>query len=218
MFTFPPCPCFILVNGVGSNDEQSFASVGGANIGSSDNRPRRVIPERGKVAGHDVETSADMGRNVFKYQVLGSHDGDGVRDPWPDVSRVIRPPSFTGVAERLARVSSRQDVHGLHSRPVDGRQVPDVRGARMVVLHYLDWAGLDVRPPRERAAENRLGGYIEAAVSGTQRTDTQSPSSLLGYRRVGVSPNSNRARWASRAASRYQSGAGVSFLNPRSKS
>src|SRR5690606_11560751 len=119
---------------------------------------------------------------------------------------------------RLSRVSSRHDVHGLHSRPVDGRQVPDVRGARMVVLHNLDWAGLDVRPPRERAAENRLGGYIEAAVSGTQRTDTQSPSSLLGYRRVGVSPNSNRARWASRAASRYQSGAGESFLNTDRKS
>src|SRR5690606_41685037 len=194
MFTFPPCPCFILVNGVGSNDEQAFTSVGGANIGSSDNRPRRVIPERGKVAGHDVETSADMGRNVFKYQVLGSHDGDGVRDPWPDVSRVIRPPSFTGVAERLARVTGRQNVHGLHSRPVDGRQVPEVWCLRVVVLHNLDWAGLDVRPPREGAAEYRLGGHVEAAVSGAHRNDTQGPASLLGHQRVDDSPTPNRAR------------------------
>jgi hypothetical protein len=67
-----PLPAPSRAVGVGSDDEQSCSSVGGANVGSSYNRPRRVIPEDGKVGEDKVESPSKVNCDVLQHDDPGS--------------------------------------------------------------------------------------------------------------------------------------------------
>jgi hypothetical protein len=135
-----------------------------ADVGSANNRPRRVIPERGQVCGDNVEASPEVGGHVLQDDDSGSKYTNGFGDPGPEVSGVIGALSLAGVGERLAWVAGREEVDRLDGRPVDELQVAKVRRVG-VVLHDLYWAGFDVRPPREFAAEDGLRRHVESAVA-----------------------------------------------------
>jgi hypothetical protein len=153
--------------GVGSNDEEALASVGCTDVGSAEQCPRHAVPERGKVCGHDRETSSEVGANVLEYHDSGSELGDAVGDPGPEVSGVIGALSLACAGERLAGVARREYVDRLDGRPVDVLEVADVRRVG-VVLHDLDWASLDVRPPRQLATEDGLRRHVQSAVPGAE--------------------------------------------------
>lgn len=120
--------------GINGEDEESLSAVGGVDVGSTEKCPRDAVPERGKVCGHDRETSSEMGPNVFEYHNSGSETGDGVSDPGPEVPGVIGALSFACVGERLAGVAGREKVDGLDSRPVDDLEVAEVRDVGVVVV------------------------------------------------------------------------------------
>ena len=46
--------------GVGSNDEEPLASVGGSHVGSSYNHPFRIEPRFGKIGEHPVESESKV--------------------------------------------------------------------------------------------------------------------------------------------------------------
>jgi hypothetical protein len=133
--------------GVGNNEE-AFSLVRCADIGRSDKTPPRVIPERGKVRGHDRETFSEMTRNVFEYHSAGSENGDGVSDPGPEVSWVVDAESLSRGAEGLAGISGGENVDALNSTPLNGLQVAEVRHVGVVLFHQPDGAWFHIGPPR----------------------------------------------------------------------
>src|SRR5574343_1094425 len=95
-----------------------------------------------------------------------------LRDVRPDVTRVIGSSPLAGVAERLARVSRGQHVHALDVGPVDGLDVPEVRGLEArptytgsvwVVLRYPGRAGAEYVATRE----------VQPPVPGAERPEGQ---------------------------------------------
>lgn len=100
-----PAPVVMFACGVGSNDEEAFPFVRGTDVGRSIKEPPCVIPERGKVFGHDAETSSEMGRNVLKYHDSGSENRDGVSNPGPKMAWVIESKTLTRIREGLTWVA-----------------------------------------------------------------------------------------------------------------
>jgi hypothetical protein len=123
--------------GVGSNDEQSLASVRGTNIGCPNNRPRCVVPDRGKVFEDNVEPSPEMCGDVFQDNETGSKAANGICDVRPEVPGVFCSKSLTCIREGLAWVAGREDVDRLDQRPVDHRKIANVRRCDVVVSHDL---------------------------------------------------------------------------------
>jgi hypothetical protein len=59
--------------GVGSSDdEDAGASVGSAGVGSSNNSPRRVIPQAGQVAEDVGQSEGNMTPDVLQHDEAGS--------------------------------------------------------------------------------------------------------------------------------------------------
>ncbi len=75
-----------------------------------------------------------------------------------------------GVTERLARVSSGEDV-GVDACPVDGAQVPEVGGVRESVGEDGAGVAVDVGYVGGVGVEHGFDGEIEAAVPGAQADD-----------------------------------------------
>ena len=64
-----------------------------------------------------------MPPDVLEHGHWGAKGRDGVADVGPEVSLVLLPQTPAGLAERLARVSARDDVDARDGRPVDGGDV-----------------------------------------------------------------------------------------------
>ena len=75
-----------------------------------------------------------------------------------------------GVAERLARVTSGDDV-GVDARPADGAQVPEVGCVREPVGEDGAGVAVDVGYVGVVGVEHGFDGEIEAAVPGAQTDD-----------------------------------------------
>ena len=89
--------------GVGQarDDEESVAEVRGADGGSGDTVPPRIIPERGKVPEHSGEPALDEGGDVL--------DDDPLRPPLTDEASVLAPEP-RALAIETATASETADV------------------------------------------------------------------------------------------------------------
>ena len=86
---------------------------------------------------------------------------------------VLLPQALAGLTERLARVSAGDDVHRLDGRPVDRRDVAQVRGVRESVGEHLACAGVDLGHPCGAGAEDFLNGPVEHSSAREQAADGQ---------------------------------------------
>ena len=116
-----------------------------------------------EVADDLIEAEAEMPPDVLEHGHWGAKGRDGVADVGPEVSLVLLPQTPAGLAERLARVSAREDVDGLHGRPVDAGDVAQVGGVRVAVGEHLAGALVDVGHPYGAGVEHLFGGAVESA-------------------------------------------------------
>jgi len=85
---------------------------------------------------------------------------------------VIGSLSLSCMAEWLARVAPGEYVHGFDGRPVHGRDVSKIGDAGMVGSQHRAGVLVDLRIPSDFAAEDRLDGHIEPAVTREQGADS----------------------------------------------
>ena len=137
--------------------------MAGAEVGCLDERPLNVVAELVEVADDLIEAEAEMPPDVLEHGHWGAKGRDGVADVGPEVSLVLLPQTPAGLAERLARVSARDDADARHGRPVDGGDVAQVGGVRVAVGEHLARALVDVGHPYGAGAEHLLGSAVEPA-------------------------------------------------------
>ena len=87
-----------------------------------------------EVADDLIEAEAEMPPDVLEHGHWGAKGRDGVADVGPEVSLVLLPQTPAGLAERLARVSARDDADARHGRPVHAGDVAQVGDAGEAVL------------------------------------------------------------------------------------
>ena len=104
-----------------------------------------------------------MPPDVLEHGHWGAKDRDGVADVGPEVSLVLLPQTPAGLAERLARVSARDDVDARDGRPVNAGDVAEVGGVRVAVGEHLAGALVDVGHPYGAGAEHMFGSAVESA-------------------------------------------------------
>jgi hypothetical protein len=101
-----------LAVGVGtfSEAEPPFPAVRCADIGSSYSRPRRVIPERGKVCNNGNSAESKVPWNILKQRVSGSKLANKTGELGPEVSRIVGAAALAGMGEGLAGIATDDDV------------------------------------------------------------------------------------------------------------
>jgi len=152
------------VGQVGENPN-ALAAMRRANVGRSQHSPFRIIPERGKVAEHAVESSSSESWRIFhadKSRSYLAHDASVLAPQ--SRTRAIEAGACAGDGYVLTGKASRNHVNTASpwSTVKGSHVIPDrERGQRAVILPCekngggvgvaLD--GADGSPPKERAAE-----------------------------------------------------------------
>ena len=135
--------------------------MAGADVGCSDQDPLDVVAELVEVADDLIEAEAEVPSDVLEYDEGGAKNGQCVGHVGPEVSLVLLPQTPAGLAERLARVSARDDVDARDGRPVNGGNVAQVGGVRVAVGEHLARALVDVGHPHGAGAEHLFGSAVE---------------------------------------------------------
>jgi hypothetical protein len=87
--------------------------MGGSEIRSSEAQPFRVVPESGQVSKNISKPERKVAWHVFQERVSGSKYANETVELRPKMPRVIRSSALSGLTERLARVSSTDEVNSL---------------------------------------------------------------------------------------------------------
>ena len=137
--------------------------MAGADVGCSDQDPLDVVAELVQVAHHLVEAEAQVAADILEQHEGGAQNGQRVGHIGPEVALVLLPQTPAGLAERLARVSARDDVNARDGRPVNSGDVAEVGGVRVAVGEHLARALVDVGHPYGAGAEHLFGSAVEPA-------------------------------------------------------
>ncbi len=152
--------------------------MAGADVGCSDQDPLDVVAELVQVAHHLVEAEAQVAADILEQHEGGAQNGQRVGHIGPEVSLVLLPQTPAGLAERLTRVSARDDVDARDGRPVDAGDVAQVGGVGVAVGEDLVRAGVHVRHPCGFGAEHVSDGTIDAAVPAEQAAVSHAVASV----------------------------------------
>jgi len=145
--------------------------VGCAGVGSANNSPPRVIPQAGKVSNDIGKSHREVTGDVLQHDESRSQRANGSTDEWVEVSLIVLPLPIPCMRKRLTWISAGEDIDRLHDGPVDGGDVAEVGDAGMMCGEHLARGWLDLRVPRQLAADHRLHCDVESAITGEQRTD-----------------------------------------------
>ena len=137
--------------------------MAGADVGCSDQDPLDVVAELVQVAHHLVEAEAQVAADILEQHEGGAQNGQRVGHIGPEVALVLLAQASASLAERLARVSARDDVHARDGRPIHAGDVAQVGGVRVAVGEHLAGALVDVGHPYGAGAEHPFGGAVEPA-------------------------------------------------------
>ena len=152
--------------------------MAGSEVGRLDEDPLDVVAELVKVADHLVKSEAEVPADVLENDKRWTERGYGVGHVGPEVPLVLLPQALAGLTERLARVSASDDVHRLDGRPVDRRDVAQVRGVRESVGEHLARALVNLGYPCGAGAEHFLDGPVEHSSTREQAADGERHSPL----------------------------------------
>jgi hypothetical protein len=110
--------------------------------------------------------------DVFEEHGLGSQNSNAVCDGWPEVAGIVGAESFSCRRERLAGITSREEVHSARKLcPREGSQIsPDRSRVKRPAFHSrkkkLDCAGFDLRiSDRAQALDASAQSKVNASVS-----------------------------------------------------
>ena len=156
--------------------EEPLALVRRAELRRAEQTPLRIEPERGKVGKHVGEPKAKMAGDVFEEDQTGLALSDDSSDVRPEVARVVFAALVAGDAERLARVTGRDEIHSSTPRcAVEGGQVvPDRRAIQGRVFHPRHESGRCVAVPLNMThgavvvSEGESEPEVDASDAGTK--------------------------------------------------
>lgn len=108
-------------------DEEPFPAMGRADFRRRKQSCRKAVAQRNQSAGDFGEAEAEMMGDVFEEDEGRLAFADDPGDMRPEVTRVVGAPALARHAERLARISRRDDIHRAAPRlAVEcGNVVPD---------------------------------------------------------------------------------------------
>ncbi len=127
-----------------------------AGVGSSYNSPSRRHPQIGKVSEDIGKAQSEVTSDVFQHRCSRSYCAKGIPDVGPQVSLIVLASPHPCVAERLAGVAARDDVHGLDGCPIHLRYVAEVGHAGVVGLHDAAGRWLHFGVPGQLAADGHI--------------------------------------------------------------
>ena len=145
--------------------------MAGADVGCSDQDPLDVVAELVQVAHHLVEAEGQVAADILEQHEGGAQNGQRVGHIGPEVALVLLAQASASLAERLARVSARDDVYARDGRPVDLGNVSQVGRVRVAVGEHLARALVDVGHPYGAGVEHFLGGTVEHSSAREQAAD-----------------------------------------------
>jgi hypothetical protein len=112
--------------GVGSHDPDAVSTVRGANVASSQHVPSRIVPERGQVTEHDIESAISEIWAVLHESVDRSNFANDASELRPEPGALAsEAESAAGARDVLAGEAAADDV----DMPAPG---PPVEGADVV--------------------------------------------------------------------------------------
>ena len=90
---------------------------------------RRRVAQSPKLSQDGFEAECDVTGDVFEKDPLGAAFDDDAGDLGPEVAGIVSATTFASGAERLARISGKDDVEGTAEGPgIEGSQIiPDRR-------------------------------------------------------------------------------------------
>lgn len=150
--------------GVGHN-EDAFATMGRAHRGSGNNRPVRVIPERGKVSKHASEPERNEAWDVLHDRVSWSYVANESLELRPKPPFILLPFPLPREADWLAREPAEQHVRAFTVRSRHVMHVTDSPHVRpvarkhllteLVALHLQDRLPAGALEPKVKTADPR---------------------------------------------------------------
>jgi hypothetical protein len=150
------------------NNEEPVSLVAGSNVGCAENPPRSHVPELGKlIEGGSKERSEPCG--ILKDQPSRSQSSHRIEYVGPEEAVIVGSLSKAGLANRLARRATAQNVDRLDRRPVHRLDVTQVRYTGVVTGQHLAGVFVHLALPRRQGAENSLHGSVETGDSGAYR-------------------------------------------------
>ncbi len=108
-------------------DEDAKPLVRRADFCRREQARRRRVAQSPKLSQDGFKAEGDVTGDVFEEHPLGVAIGDDTGDVWPEVARVVGATALSGRAERLAGISSEDDVEGPTKGPgIEAAQIiPD---------------------------------------------------------------------------------------------
>ena len=101
-------------------DEEPFATVGRADLGSAEQSPFRIEPEMGQrvhdFAERPPSVDTEQSSDVLKEDEAGSGSGHKPSDIWPEPAVVSATLAATGVGGGLTREAGSEDIHSSAPR------------------------------------------------------------------------------------------------------
>lgn len=149
--------------------------VGRSDLGCAEHAPLRIEPERGKIAENGVESHSKVPWHVLQDDDAGSHFAKDPGDIGPEVALILGTALPSGVAERLARVARRDEIHDAAPRAaIEGLEVVgNRRRIQGLVFHPRHETGrriglpLDVAHGSRGASAGEADAELQASDPGT---------------------------------------------------
>ena len=135
-----------------------------------------AIAQAGKARRDFGKSQIDVPFDVLAEHCAGPHFADDPFHLWPQVARVGRPTRVPGAAERLGRITGREDINAAAPRAaIKGFEiVPNKRWLQGRVFHPGHESGRSMGFPLD-VTNSPVSGFgdaepkVEPAISGAQR-------------------------------------------------
>ena len=139
---FPVLSIPVMPQGV-SQDEESLPLMGGADFVRREYSRRNSVPHLLQVPGDFVKTESDVASDVFEENKSGLTLSDDAGNLRPEMTGIIRPTTFTGLAEGWARVACNDAIHD--STPRAAIEGSKIRPNRRVIQGFFLHAAIQER-------------------------------------------------------------------------
>lgn len=115
-----------------------------------------------------MRVGAEQPSDILNHHQLRPELGYGVGHvrPQPRPRVGAQASAFPGTRDVLTRKSTYENVHGVHIRPVNGRNITKVRNAGPVILQDFDGCGLYLAEPHGTGVEDAAQAHSEPVVAG----------------------------------------------------
>lgn len=162
-----------------TQDEQPFASVRRADFLRRKQSRRNSVAQAFELASDKRESQSEVAADVLEEHEAGLDLLNDSSDRGPKVSRISRPTTLAGEAERLARVAANDAIHdSTPSAAVEGVQVrPHRRRIQGLLFHARcqDFDGrcfpLNVTDDTSASAKDESKPKVEPADPGAEAED-----------------------------------------------